>query len=208
VSWLSVLLGCLLLCSAGLSPLLAATTHYITSAGTLLNIRSGPGTEYAVVMRLPHGSKVVLHEIWGKWARISPLQGSSEGWVLQSYLTAAPPADSETQSDMSPEQERRRFTRLQRKGIMVIQPSTTPGILRLTMNPLVWYRLTPPQQENFLRRAQRRFKRRQVEMHDQRNNALLARLNATGEVEFVTQPAADQPPSDAAAASEFTPPAH
>jgi hypothetical protein len=161
--------------------------------------------EYAVVMRLPHGTKVALREIWGEWARITPLQGSSEGWVLQSYLTAAPPAAPEEQTDMSPEQEDRRFTRLQHKGVIVIQRSTTPGFLRLTMNPLVWYRLTPYQQENFLRRAQRHFNRRVVEIRNRRNDALLARLNVTGEVEFVPQPSADQLPGDATVPEVATP---
>lgn len=182
MSWRSVLLGCVMLCVVGLSPLLAEETHYVTRGDPMLNMRSGPGMEYSVVSRLPYGTKVVLHERWGQWAKILLLQGKQEGWVIQHYLAPASSADKK-ETDMSRQQERRRFARLQRKGVITVVRSHMPDTLRLTINHLVWRHLTPSQQQNFLRRAKRHFGGTVVEMRDRRNNALLARLTALGEME-------------------------
>jgi uncharacterized protein YgiM (DUF1202 family) len=169
--------------------------RYVNSPETPLNVRRGPGTEHAVVARLPHGTRVFLHERLGLWYRVALPDEQTEGWVLQRYLTADPPGDVQAQVDMSVEAERRRFDRLQRKGIINVH--RYGATLRMTINPLIWRRLTPTQQVNFLRRARRLFAVTSVEMHDQRNVALLARLTATGHVETYEtprQPSADMAP--------------
>ena len=91
---------------------------------------------------------------------------------------------------MSAEAERRRFERLQRQGIIDVQQRG--ATLRISINPLVWRRLTPGQQANFLQRARRLFAVTRVEMYDERNAVLLTRLTATGQVETYETPR--QPP--------------
>jgi hypothetical protein len=168
----------------------AVDIRYVNSPDTPLNLRRGPGIEHAVVARLPHGTRVLLHERSGLWYRVELSDGQTAGWVLQRYLTTEPPADAEAQVDMNIEAERRRFDRLQQKGIIHVQRDGTT--LRMTMNPLIWRRLTPSQQANFLQRARRLFAVTTVEMRDERNGASLARLTATGHVETGETP---QPPT-------------
>jgi uncharacterized protein YgiM (DUF1202 family) len=172
--------------------LYAADIRYVNSPETPLNVRRGPGTEHAVVARLPHGTRVVLRERLGLWYRIALPDEQTEGWVLQRYLTTDTPGDAQVQVDMSVEAERRRFDRLQRKGIIDVH--RYGATLRMTINPLIWRRLTSTQQVNFLQRARRLFAVTSVEMHDQRNATLLARLTATGQVETYETP--QQPSAD------------
>ncbi len=84
---------------------------------------------------------------------------------------------------MSTGEEQRRFARLQRKGILTVQRPGNTGLLKLTMSALIWRHLTPQEQQNVLQRAQRLFGGTTVEMHDQHNEGLLARLTATGAFE-------------------------
>ena len=84
-----ILLVCVLL-SITLPPQLAAETRYVNSENVPLNVRSGPGTDNAIVARLDHGTQVSLLERWGVWARIATLSGEAEGWVLQRYLIPTP----------------------------------------------------------------------------------------------------------------------
>lgn len=193
--WRSVLLGWLMLATLGLSSLLAEETRYVASGRSPLTVRSGPGVDYEAQTRLPHGTEVIVQEYRGGWARVTRAPGDTTGWVPQQYLTVKPPPDLAERLDMSPDHERRRFSRLQRKGIIATKQSGTRGVSRLTIHPLIWYRLTPHQQENFLRRAQRYYGGTSVEMYNERNDALLARLTATGDVEFATSPF-DTPSSD------------
>ena len=189
----AILLSWMLLILSSGSRLFAAETQYIASGRSPLTVRSGPGIEYEVVSRLSHGTSVMLYEYWGQWAKIAAPQGNITGWVPRSYLSPAPPEALTERADMSPEQERRRFTRLQRKGVIVPQRSGISGVVWLSVNPFVWHRLPPHQQENLLRRAQRYFGGTIVEIHDRRNDMLLARLTAAGNVEFsvaVTDPTA------------------
>lgn len=184
-----------LLSLATAAPLYALDVRYVNSPETPLNVRRGPGTEHAVVARLPHGTRVFLRERLGLWYRVTLPDEQTEGWVLQRYLTADPPGDVQAQVDMSVEAERRRFDRLQRKGIINVH--RYGATLRMTINPLIWRRLTPTQQVNFLQRARRLFAVTSVEMHDERNASLLARLTATGHVETYEtphQPGADRVP--------------
>jgi len=166
--------------------LYAAEVHYVNSPDTPLNMRRGPGMEYSVMARLPHGTRLLLQERSGLWYRVVLPDGKTDGWVLQRYLTTSPPTLPETPDEMNLEDERRRFDRLQRKDVMSIQRVGTT--LRVAMNPLVWYRLTPHQQSNFLQRARRLYQVSTVEMHDRRNNTLLARLPTTGDMEIYETP--------------------
>lgn len=205
MSWTSVLRGWVLLCLLGLPSLLAAETRYIASGRSPLTVRRGPGVEYEAVSRLPHGTEVLLHEYWGQWVRVTVPDQNLTGWVQEQYLSSDPPETSEDQIEMDPEQELRRFTRLQRKGVIVVQRSNVPGVVRLTINPLIWHRLTPHEQENFLRRAQQNFNGTVVELYDRRNDILLARLTALGDVEFMTPPPDAELPADDDIMPPFSP---
>jgi len=46
-----------------------------------LNVRSGPGTNYPVVVVLPEGARVVVIELKGSWGRLK-----SGGWASTSYI--------------------------------------------------------------------------------------------------------------------------
>jgi uncharacterized protein YgiM (DUF1202 family) len=185
VWWRACALG-ILFGMATAALLYAADARYVNSPETPLNVRRGPGTEHAVVVRLPHGTRVLLRERLGLWYRVALPDAQTEGWVLQRYLTADPPGDAQAQVDVSVEAERRRFDRLQRKGI--INAHRYGATLRMTINPLIWHRLTPTQQANFLQRARRLYAVTSVEMHNERNAALLGRLTATGPVEIYETP--------------------
>ena len=179
-------IGCMLglfLCLATLAPLQAAEIRYVDSADSKLNVRRGPGFEHAVVARLPHGTRVVLHERLGLWYRIFSAREEAEGWVQQRYLVAKPPVAADITVDMSRQQERQRFARLRRKGIIRVRGHRSK-VLRITIDPLTWRRLLPHEQSNFLQRAHRLYGIAVVEMHNVRNDALLARLTVTGEDQF------------------------
>lgn len=201
----SIVLAGVLLVAVGAAPLFGAETYYVAGEGEnqALNVRSGPGIEYSVVSRLSRGMPVVVHERWGVWARVAPVnQGTSEGWVLQRYLTATQPGHSQPSLEMDRDQEERRFKRLQRKDIIRVKRSGVPGVLHLSMSPLVWYRLTVDQQETFLRRARTYYGGSVVEVRDRRNDALLARLSAGNRLELIPFPErVSDAPNDGTAAS-------
>ena len=182
MSWKGTVLACVML-AITLSPLRAAEIRYVQSENMPLNVRSAPETDATIVARLVHGTQVSLLERWGVWAKIAPPQGDTAGWVLQRYLAPTPPPSAESQTDMSTGEEQRRFARLQRKGILTVQRPGNTGLLKLTMSGLIWQHLTPQEQQNVLQRAQRLFGGTTVEMHDQHNEGLLARLTAAGAFE-------------------------
>jgi uncharacterized protein YgiM (DUF1202 family) len=161
----------------------AAEPYTVNSEGAPLNVRSGPGIEYEIVTRLPHGTQVLLEERAGLWAKITPPSGPEDGWVLERYLLPVRSTDATAPVELSPEQERRRFTRLQRKGVITVNLLGEPEVLRLTITPLLWYRLTPQEQQNFLERAKRTLGGTTVEIYDTLTNTLLARLSTTGTFE-------------------------
>ncbi len=179
VHWFS-LIGGVLLCLVTLAPLEAADIRYVNSPTIDLNVRRGPGTEHAVVTRLPHGAAVILRERLGLWYRITPLRGNQEGWVLGRYLALKPPTTEDTADDMSLEQEEQRFTRLRRKGVIRVYTDNA-RVLRIMIDPLVWRRLTAPQQENFLQRAHHLHGNTVVEARNVHDDTLLNRLTAIGD---------------------------
>ena len=182
MSWKCTVLACVML-AITLSPLRAAEIRYVQSENMPLNVRSAPEADATIVARLVHGTQVSLLERWGVWAKIAPPKGDTAGWVLQRYLAPTPPPAAESQTDMSTGEEQRRFSRLQRKGILMVQRPDNTGLLKLTMSALIWRHLTPQEQQNVLQRAQRLFGGTTVEMYDQHNEGLLARLTATGAFE-------------------------
>ncbi|WP_375451536.1 SH3 domain-containing protein [uncultured Devosia sp.] len=63
------------------TPTLAASTARVT--GGDINVRSGPGSRYAVIDSLPNGTEVMLERCTrsGRWCLVA-----DTGWVNASYL--------------------------------------------------------------------------------------------------------------------------
>ncbi|HEY8341664.1 MAG TPA: N-acetylmuramoyl-L-alanine amidase, partial [Calditerricola sp.] len=57
-----------------------------TVTASRLNVRSGPGTQYAVIGSLPNGTRVTVLEERTGWWRVQT--GSLTGWVASQYLRA------------------------------------------------------------------------------------------------------------------------
>lgn len=55
------------------------------AADSALNLRTGPGTQFSVIGRMPNGSFVTFLEISGDWARVRHDSGH-EGWAWYPYL--------------------------------------------------------------------------------------------------------------------------
>lgn len=53
---------------------------------SVLNVRSGPGTEFRVLDKLPKDAVVDVRELHGDWAWVFP----AEGWVSRAYLENLP----------------------------------------------------------------------------------------------------------------------
>ncbi len=173
------LLGCLLLVSLQAPVLHAQEFYYVNSPNIDLNVRRGPGTEHGVITRLPHGTPVFVQDRDRLWLRIvAPGQGI-EGWVLQRYLVNQPPGDPPTPGELSRRDERERFERLKRKGVIRVQANPTRSVLRINMNRLIWQRFSRHQQKNFLERASRLYRVDVVELRDRRGIPQ-SRLRAAG----------------------------
>lgn len=67
------------------TPPSSSSSVYRTTASTL-NMRSGPGTEYAVVAKVKRGTGCTILETAGNWRRIKTFKGTV-GWVSANYLT-------------------------------------------------------------------------------------------------------------------------
>ncbi|WP_313277309.1 SH3 domain-containing protein [Timonella senegalensis] len=80
------------------TPSFTPVTYYVDSASTPLNMRSGAGTTYAVVEKLPHGTKVTTVSATTKssggytWVNIKAPSGKT-GWVVNKYLTKTNPVN-------------------------------------------------------------------------------------------------------------------
>ena len=66
------------------APAKDAKVVYSTTA-SVLNMRKGPGTKYAIIAQLPHGTSVTILKSSGNWRRVQTLKGKI-GWVHKSYL--------------------------------------------------------------------------------------------------------------------------
>lgn len=79
---------CLLLGSLGGTSLLAATVSTGEVVGidpdSVLNVRSGPSTQYGIVGKLKNGDTVTILETSGSWYKISA--GSLTGYVSAAYI--------------------------------------------------------------------------------------------------------------------------
>ncbi len=159
--------------------LYAQEVYYVNSPNTDLNVRSGPGTDHGVVTRLPHGSPVFVQDRNRLWLRIVAPARGIEGWVLQRYLADQPPGDPPTPGELNRSEERQRFERLKRKGIIQVQTDNARGVVRIRMSHLIWQRFNRRQQQNFLERASRLYRSNIVELRDNRGIAR-SRLRTTG----------------------------
>ncbi|TFL16822.1 SH3 domain-containing protein [Jannaschia formosa] len=79
-----------------LSPLAAAAQGLIVAENEegYLNLRSGPGTQHAIVEKMRPGDRVTVLEEMGKWARIRTPRGA-QGWASLDYLDRAAPSGTE-----------------------------------------------------------------------------------------------------------------
>lgn len=173
------LLSCLLLVSLPLPMSHAQELYYVNSPSIDLNVRRGPGIEHDVVTRLPHGTPVFVQGRERLWLKIVAPERGIDGWVSQRYLTAQPPGDPPTPGVRDQRTERERFERLKRKGIIAVQADRAQNVLRIRINHLIWQRLNPRQQQNFLERASRLYRIEVVELRDHRG-ITRSRLNAAG----------------------------
>ena len=112
--------------------------------------------------------------------------------VLSLRVVAAQPTEPQPQATTEVEEDRQRFVRLQRKGVIEVHRPGSRASLRLTIDPLLWDRLTPHEQQNFMQRAQRLFGGTVVEMHARHTNDLLARFTTNGGLESFTTPLAER----------------
>lgn len=81
--------------SSGSSPAQTAVNYvrYVATQSAPLNVRSGPGTGYAVVATLSKGSKVTVTATSGNWSRIG-----ADRWVSTEYLSSVKPNSAGTAS--------------------------------------------------------------------------------------------------------------
>jgi len=172
------LLSCLLWVGLYAPVLYAQETYYVNSPSADLNVRSGPGPEHGVVTRLPHGTPVFVQDRHRLWLKIVSPELGIEGWALQRYLANQPPDAPPTPGETNRNEERERFERLKRKGIIRVQTDSARGLVRIWMSDLIWQRFNRTQQQNFLERASRLYPSRVVELYDHRGIAR-ARLNTT-----------------------------
>jgi hypothetical protein len=176
--WL-FLLSCLLLLGLHSPVLHAQEIYYVNSPNIDLNVRRGPGTEYGVITRLPHGTPVFVQDRHRLWLKIVALELGIEGWVSQRYLAAQPPGAPPTPGELNQREEHERFERLKRKGVIQVQTDDDHGLLRIQMSDLIWQRFNRSQQQNFLERAARLYHAQVVELRDDHGIAR-SRLSTTG----------------------------
>jgi uncharacterized protein YgiM (DUF1202 family) len=53
-----------------------------------LNLRTGPGTDFAIIVRMDHGDRVAVLERQGSWARVRHEDGFN-GWASLNFLRPA-----------------------------------------------------------------------------------------------------------------------
>lgn len=68
----------------------SSTVRYTTAN---LNMRTGPGTSYAVILIIPKGAEVTVTDTSSTWFKVS--YGGKSGYTSSSYLTATAPSSSE-----------------------------------------------------------------------------------------------------------------
>lgn len=74
----------------GEAPVAANPVEYRKVSGSRVNMRSGPGTSFAVVDTLSKGAEVeVLDENGRGWVKLRTLNGSQIGWMSGNFLVAS-----------------------------------------------------------------------------------------------------------------------
>lgn len=66
-------------------------TMYVTA--DLLNVRSGPSTNYHIITTIKHNQTVQVYLTSGSWSKVN-LYNKTTGWVANKYLTSQKPAAS------------------------------------------------------------------------------------------------------------------
>ena len=149
----------------------AQALYYVNSPSIDLNVRTGPGAEHKAIARLPHGTPVFVHDRQRLWLKIVAPELGVEGWASQRYLVDSPPDQSPRRGAQSGSQERQRFERLKRKGIIRVRLDKARSRLRIRMSDLIWMRFDRRQQRNFLERASRLYHAGTVEVYNRRGIA-------------------------------------
>jgi len=63
-----------------------AEVRIVNSPGDgFLNLRTGPGSSFAIITQMDHGTTVNTLEISGKWARVEHESGAV-GWAFRKYM--------------------------------------------------------------------------------------------------------------------------
>ena len=64
-----------------------AETRMVNSPGDgYLNLRTGPGSDFAILRRMDHGSLVDILETKGNWSRVYHQLSGAQGWAYRKYL--------------------------------------------------------------------------------------------------------------------------
>ncbi len=182
-----IILSALVLLCLQPTALSAQALYYVNSPQDDLNVRLRSGTEHSIVTKLPHGTPVIVEDRDRLWLKIVAPELGIEGWVSQRYLVDQPPGAPPTPGELGRSQERERFKRLQRKGVIYVKANKTRSVLHIQMSHLIWHRFNRLQQKNFLERASRLYQINIVELRDRRGIPQ-SRLRATGLNAFSFEP--------------------
>lgn len=68
----------------------SASLYYVTGNG--VRVRSGPGTDYAILSHLNRGAKINVESISGGWARMTLWSGSDTGYISTRYISRNKPS--------------------------------------------------------------------------------------------------------------------
>lgn len=68
------------------APALAAETDLRAVSGSRVNMRSGPGTSYGVIVTLTRGTEAEVLETLNGWARIRTVEDGKVGWMAERLL--------------------------------------------------------------------------------------------------------------------------
>lgn len=86
---MSLVLGLVMAVSA------LAETRVVNAPGDgFLNLRTGPGTSYQIILPMTHGSQVEVFEYAGKWMRVQHQPTGAMGWAHGRFLLPAPSGSS------------------------------------------------------------------------------------------------------------------
>ena len=98
IGWVS---GDYIKVSSGSTSQPSTSTTKATVTATSLNVRSGAGTSYSVITKLPKGTVVdVLESASNGWKKIKT-SGGTTGWVSGEYLTTGSAGNSSTNNSTS-----------------------------------------------------------------------------------------------------------